>query len=471
MVSPAPVWVTAPAGDSRVVHVNATATGGGVAELLHRVVPAQAAAGWGAGWLVIGGDAGFFDTTKRMHHLLHGRTDPAVLDAATMARYRAVLAPQAAWLAERVTPRDVVCLHDPQTLGLAPALARAGVPVIWHCHIGTSRHAEPGPAAIWRAFAPELAVLDAVVTTLPEYAPPIPLARRHVIAPAVDLAAAKNRPLTEEEVARHLAAIGLTAGPAAAAVRAAAAHGAAAVRGAAETGGGAAGRGAAGAVVEQQAPLPDGARVVAQVSRWDPLKDMPGVVGLIPRLPADVHVVLVGADPADIPDDPEGAEVLRQVRAARDRLPADARARVHLVLTSLRHDEEAALVVNAVQRRADVVLQKCFEEGFGLAATEAMAKGRPVVAGAVGGLRHQIVDGQSGVLVDPHDPAAVASAVRRLLGDPALGRRLGAGAQARVAAAYLLPRLLSDYERLLRSLAGRPAGDDAAVKEEPWPTR
>lgn len=436
-----PGWVVMPQavpGRPRVVHVNATATGGGVAELLHGLVPAQNAAGLAAGWAVIGGTRRFYSITKRLHHLLHDNANPKALDGDAFADYRAVLAEQEDWFHENLIPGDVVCLHDPQTLGLAPALADAGVRVIWHCHIGTSRPAAPGPSVVWRAFSAELARVDAVITTLAEFAPPVPPGKRHTIEPAIDLCAPKNRELTEAAVAEILFDIGLTDS-----VRSSE-HSFSAF----ET---AAAPDRRGAVVEQFRLLPAQARVVAQVSRWDPLKDMPGVLRQLPGLPDDVHVVLVGPDPAHVLDDPEGFRVLREVRAVRDAMSPDDRVRVHLVLTSLRDADRAALVVNAVQRRADVVLLKSIEEGFGLAATEAMAKGRAVVAGAVGGLRRQILDGRNGLLVDPADQEAVRGAVLRLLDDPALRERLGAAAAARVAQMYTMPRLVADYARLLRS--------------------
>lgn len=328
-------WVVTPGPGRRLVHVNATATGGGVAELLHSVVPAQVAAGTNAGWCVISGPDSFFALTKSVHHLLHDRGDPAaVADPALWAAYRSVLEPQAAELAGQLGPGDVVVLHDPQTLGLAPRLAAAGARALWHCHIGTTAAGAPGPAAVWSALAPELAAVDGVLVAEPGYAPPA-VAARHLVSPAIDPGTAKNRPLPPAEVSALLAGIGLFAG--------------------------AAGPGAA--VVEQAAPIPPGSRLLVQVSRWDPLKDMPGVVRCVPDLPADVHLVLAGNDPDEIPDDPEGAAVLAEVRAVLAGLAGPDRDRVHLVRTRSWGGDQA-LLVNALQRRADVVLQKSLAEGL-----------------------------------------------------------------------------------------------------------
>lgn len=415
-----PTWVRHPPGGTRMVHVNSTAVGGGVAELLQGLVPAQAAAGVPVGWAVIGGTDRFYAVTKYLHHLLHDRADPKVIATpGFLAPYRSVLASQADWLAGQVTTGDVVVLHDPQTLGMAGRIAETGASVVWHCHIGTRKQGAAGPAAAWRAFAADLAALDAAVAAVPEFIPSVPAGHRHVAAPAIDPDAAKNRPLSASEIIRLLTDCGLT--------------------GRCDTG--------PYAVTIAERPLPDDARVVAQLSRWDPLKDMPGVLRTVPELPPDTHLVLAGTDPAEIPDDPEGAAVLDEVRTMYDGLATADRRRVHLVLTPARATERGALIVNAIQRRADVVVQKSLEEGFGLAVTEAMYKRRAVVASDVGGLREQITHGRTGLLVDPVGHTAAAYAIRALLDNPAYRRRLGERAAAQVRARYTMPRLAADYRR------------------------
>jgi trehalose synthase len=411
-----PVWEIEP-GTERplLVHVNATATGGGVSELLRGLARHQRAA-----WAVIAGTADFYAVTKYLHHLLHGRADPALLDDLALLRtYRATLAPQAEWFARRLTPGDVVVLHDPQTLGLAPGIKAAGARVVWHCHIGAVVAPERGPGAVWRAFDVELAALDAVVTTLPEFAPPN-VRDLFVVPPAIDPAAPKNRELTPDEVATVLAEIGLTTD-----------------------------RVSSGVTITQQKPLPHTARVVLQVSRWDRLKDMPGVVRCVVGLPDDVHLVLAGTDPTEIPDDPEGLAVLAEVGDVLTGLSEVDRARVHLVNISLKQPDYNALVVNALQRRADVVLQKSLQEGFGLTVAEAMVKGRAVIASEVGGLRLQIMDGHNGLLVDPVDLDAVRAALARLLDDPVLRQELGERARTSALERYTMRRLVEDYRKVL----------------------
>ncbi len=412
-----PEWERWPAVSPRLVHVTAPAREGGAAELVGGLVSAQAAAGTATGWVVIGGDPTFFAFTRYLHHLLHGGTDSLTSDRLAMSvpHYRAVLTSQAELLAAQLDPGDVVVLHDPHTLGMAPVLAAAGHRVVWHCHVGTTEDAS-GPSTVWHALATELSSVDAVVSALPEFAPQVvPAARRHVVAPAVDPDSARNRPLSRSEVAGLLADLGLT--------------------------GGAGGTGR----VEQDGPLPEDAPVVLQMSRWEPLKDMAGVLRCLPSLPPDVHVVLAGHDPDATPGDPEGRAVLEEVRELRDELSPADRARVHLVSLSAQDGERGALTANALQRRADVVLQKSLAEGLGLTVTDAMAKGRAVVAADVGGLRQQVSPGHSGLLVDPRDHGEVADAVRTLLDDPLLRRRLGKHAAESVHRRYLMPRLVADY--------------------------
>jgi len=418
MIRPAWQFETRSA-EPQLLHVNATATGGGVAELLHGLVPHQRAAGVNAGWVVIGGNVDFYAVTKYLHNLLHGRADPDRLaDPALMRIYREVLESQTSWFDGTLGAGDVVVLHDPQTLGLAPALHDTGARVVWHCHIGAVVPPERGPAAVWREMTTELAAVDAVVSTLPEFAPPsVPVGSRFVVPPAVDPAAAKNKELTAAEVATQLDGIGLTSAVATTRV----------------------------ATVTQESPVPPGARVVVQVSRWDPLKDMPAVLRVVEALPQDVHLVLAGVDPLEIPDDPEAPAVFADVLDALSQLSPEGRSRAHLVCISQRSPQANALLVNALQRRADVVLQKSAEEGFGLTATEAMLKGRAVVASAVGGLRTQITHGRNGLLVDPDDHRALTVALRTLLDDPQLRAELGACARAGVFERYTMNRLVDDY--------------------------
>ncbi|HKG24518.1 MAG TPA: glycosyltransferase, partial [Thermomicrobiales bacterium] len=205
--------------------------------------------------------------------------------------------------------------------------------------------------------------------------------------------------------------------------------------------------------------------LVVQVSRWDPLKDPIGVMtGFAAAAPEDAALVLAGPNVIAVTDDPEGAATFEQVLAAWRQLPEGNRGRVHLASLSMTDAEENAATVNALQRHAAVVVQKSLREGFGLTVTEAMWKGRPVVASRIGGIQDQIVDGEHGLLVDPTDLPAYGNAVRRVLDDPALGARLGTNARRRVADSYLGVRHLTQYADLLAELDA--SGGRGAERQE-----
>ena len=203
---------------------------------------------------------------------------------------------------------------------------------------------------------------------------------------------------------------------------------------------------------------PYGVPLVTQVSRWDRLKDPLGVLsGFVEHVAphTDAHLVLAGPAVEAVADDPEGAEVLNAVRRARLSLPEPMRRRVHCACLAMEDAEENAVVVNALQRRSAVVVQKSLAEGFGLTVGEAMWKSRPVVASAVGGIADQIEDGVSGVLLgDPEDLERFGAAVRGLLEDPGAAARMGAAARERVRERFLNMRHLVQYEQLFERLTG-----------------
>jgi trehalose synthase len=418
----------------RVVwNVSSTATGGGVAEMLHTLLGYVAGAGVDSRWLVLEGDPGFFRVTKRLHNAIHGLPGAAPFDAGDHERYRAVQDRNAPELLRRVGPADLVLLHDPQTGGLVGPVRDAGVPAVWRSHIGRDTPDEASTAA-WDFLRRYVEPADAFVFSRAVYAPPwVPAQRLAVIPPSIDPLSAKNRVLSPEECVRVLVRAGLLAGD-----------------GARDTG-----------TVQGAPPPPPDTRLVVQVSRWDRLKDMAGVMAGFARLPAearDAHLMLVGPSVAGVSDDPEGAEVLAECVAAWQVLPAEVRARVHLVSVPTDDPVENATIVNAVQRHAAVVVQKSLAEGFGLTVAEAMWKARPVVASAVGGIQDQIVSGRHGLLVaDPTDLDAFAAAVARVLGDGKLARRLGEAAQLRVREEFLGDRHLGQYVELFDSVLRTPA--------------
>jgi trehalose synthase len=416
-----------------VWHVNTTALGGGVAELLRVTVPQHQAAGIDSRWLVTRGNPEFFELTKQLHHMLHGMPGHGrPLGTDDEQRYAATTAAQAEAMVRRVQPGDLVLLHDPQTLGLAPTLRRAGLYVIWRSHIGT-RRSSPLVDAAWRFLTPYADAVDEFIFSSPAY-PPAFLAGRltTIIPPAIDPTATKCRPMGPDEVAGVLHAIGLQNFDAPSPASDMPDIGAA-------------------ARLLQSVPLPSGVPAVVQLSRWDPLKDMVGVLRAFTEhiAPATAaHLVLAGPDPDEVADDLENRAVLTDVVQAVTRLPEPLRRRIHLLVLSLQARHANALIVNALQRRATVVAQKSLEEGFGLAVTEAMYKRRPVVAGDTGGIREQMVDRCHGLLVPPHDLVAFGAAVRELLDDPALAARLATAGGKHCERHFLVAREHEQYARL-----------------------
>jgi len=428
--------------------VNSTARGGGVAELLHSLLPYVRGAGVDTRWVVLQDGPAFFEITKRLHNRLHGSEgDGGPLGPHERSLYEATLALNCTHLAEWIQPDDVVYLHDPQTAGLVPMLKRLGVGVIWRCHIGVDDPNDLVRGA-WDFLRPYVADADAYVFSRRQYMwDGLEEGKVWEMPPSIDPFAPKNEELDSAAVDAILAVIGLEAPPQAA--------------GAAPTftrGDGTPGRVDRHAEILQGAPLPPDAWVVAQVSRWDTLKDPGGLLQCFERhlVEPRIHLVIAAPSTGAVADDPEGAMVFGSVAAAWHQLPEEKRRRAHLVSLPMDDLEENAAMVNALQRRADVVVQKSLAEGFGLTVAEAMWKRRPLVASRVGGIQDQIVDGESGILIDdPRDLEGFAAAILSLLGDPERAARLGEGAEQRVLDRFLGVTRLVEYVELVAGLKPR----------------
>jgi trehalose synthase len=433
--------------DGRTVwNVNSTARGGGVAEMLAPLLAYARDAGVDARWRVIAGDERFFAITKRLHNRLHGyEGDGGPLGEKERAAYEEALAPNARALHDVVGPRDAVILHDPQTAGMVPALRERGVPVVWRCHVGVDAPNDLARDA-WAFLKPYAEAADAIVFSREAFEWDV-LDHRHmlVIPPTIDVFAPKNQELGEDCVDAILGAAGLR-------------HG------------GRDGRAAftrldgsestvrrRGELIEER-PLRAGEPYVLQVSRWDALKDPEGVIGGFAEHVAgrsDAHLIYAGPAVEAVSDDPEGAAVLAAAREQREALAPEARARVHLALLPMADLDENAAIVNALQRRAAVVVQKSLAEGFGLTVAEAMWKARPVVASRIGGIQDQIEDGRSGLLLDdPRDLGRFGAAVLELLEDRERAEAMGAAAQERVRDRFLGTHSLLSYLDLLRRVLG-----------------
>jgi trehalose synthase len=424
-------------------HVNSTARGGGVAELLQSLLAYARGAGVDVRWVTISGNAQFFEVTKRIHNHLHGSPgDGGDLGEAERRIYEGALVASAAALAERIRPDDLVYIHDPQPAGLTPLAQEEGMDVIWRCHVGVDHPNELARQA-WDFLRPYIEGANAYVFSRREFVwDGLDDGKLWIVPPSIDAFSPKNQDLDEDAVGSILATIGLAADEG---------------RGAPvfQRQDGSRARVDRQAQLTQDGPVPGDAPLLTQVSRWDRLKDPVGVLRCFAEHLRDqsTHLVLAGPSVADVADDPEGAEVLAEVEAIRASLPDEVRARTHLASLPMDDVEENAAMVNAIQRRADVVLQKSLAEGFGLTVAEAMWKARPVVAGRVGGIQDQIVDGVSGVLVDdPADLTAVAEAIDGLLADPERARTIGEGARRRVLDEFLGSRHLLQYLEHLKAL-------------------
>jgi len=384
----------APLRGLRVLHLNATPYGGGVSEMLRSAVPLLNDLGLTVDWRIVSGDRSFFDATKTLHNGLQGAGTE--LTAAQRDAYLATSRRNADLLDETY---DVVIAHDPQPAAIHGLGDDDGTRWVWRCHIDTSA---PNPAT-WAFFGPFLEAYEAAVFTLDAFVPPdLPVADVVTIPPAIDALSPKNLRLPETLARQVLDWTGL----------------------------------------RLDMPL------IAQVSRFDPWKDPMGVIEAyrlvrerVPRL----QLVLAGSMALD---DPEAWGIYERIRAEAD---PDPLIHVFTNLTGVGNIE-----VNAIQRLADVVVQKSVREGFGLVVSEALWKGTPVVAGRTGGIPLQMADGVGGYLVD--DVPGCADAIHRLLDDPATAADLAEAGRRRVREHFLLPRLLlNELDLLTRLVTEGPA--------------
>ncbi len=421
-------------GEARVWNISSTCVGGGVAEMLHRLLGYSLGCGIDTRWAVVDGDEEFFTITKRIHNRIHGFAgDGGALGPSEAAHYERVMDDNAAALVGRVNEGDVVILHDPQTVGLGDAFAQRGARVVWRCHIGAERTNGYTEEA-WSFLEPYLGHCCAYVFSHRGFVPDlIASADVSIIAPSIDPLSAKNRPLPHAQVDRLLVRVGL-------------------LDGVADSGT------PSEAILGGAGPVSRDDRVVVQVSRWDHLKDMQGVLegfAAIVEGHEDLRLALVGPEVNSVSDDPEGAMVLAECLTRWESLPQKQRRAIRIVTLPMDDIELNALMVNAIQRHAAVVVQKSLHEGFGLTVAEAMWKSRPVVASAVGGITDQVAPGTGILLSDPLDLDAFGKTLADLVMKPNEMAAMGRRARRRIRAEFLIDRHLVDYARLIESLATR----------------
>lgn len=379
-----------PLRGARVVHINATAFGGGVAEILSTLVPLMRDVGLEAEWQVIQGQDEFFNVTKACHNGLQGMDIPFTEEMkAIWRRYNE----RNAALFEG--EYDFAIVHDPQPAGLLHYHGKERVKHwAWRCHIDTS---QPNPA-YWDFFAPYISEYQAGIFTMEQYVGPgVNFEHLAIITPTIDPLSPKNVPLAVGRAREIVARFGL----------------------------------------DLSRPL------VTQVSRFDPWKDPLGVIDVYRMVKEQVPKVQLALVGSMASDDPEGWYYLDKTirHAGKDE-------DIHIL-----HNFHGvgALEVGAFQTVSDVVIQKSTREGFGLVVTEALWKGKPVVGGNVGGIPLQIIDGQTGFLVDSVDECADRTLY--LLEHPAEAARMGAAGRERVRQHFLSTRYLANYLQLFNHLA------------------
>ena len=367
-----------PFRDLRVVHVNSTYYGGGVAEVLSSKTLLMNSLGVRTGWRVIQGSPDFFSVTKKIHNALQG--DEIDLTARKKQIYEDVIYENA--VRNHLT-HDIVVIHDPQPLAMIRHYRKHG-PWIWRCHVDLSNPNRD----VLRYLLPHIERYDAVILTLREYRQKFRTPQRFFF-PTINPFSITNRELTGKEIDERLDHYG----------------------------------------------IPTDLPLVVQISRFDRWKDPQGVIQAfrVARKEVDCTLVLLGNVATD---DPEGAEVYGSLMDSREE---------RIIILSA---QDSALV-NALQRRATVVLQKSLREGFGLTVAEAMWKGTPVIGGDVGGIRHQIRDGRNGFLVSSVQEAA--KRIVTLIRDRNLRRSMGEKARETVRDNFLLTGSVERYLDLFGS--------------------
>ena len=388
------VSLAKPLAGKRVLHINATETGGGVAELLRTLVPLTNSVGLQADWAVMRGAPEFFDVTKAMHNSLQGNNMAWTEEMWDIwRRYNKANAQDL-----EMHDYDFVVVHDPQPAALLNFVRNRNSSTngrwLWRCHIDLTDASEE----VWDVFMPFLDLYDGLVFTMPTYVKEgLNGYNVAIIPPGIDPLTPKNTPLPPEVQTRVLS----------------------------------------DASIDPDRPI------ISQISRFDPWKDPLGVIDVykkVKHMVKGLQLVMVAAMAGD---DPEGwvyyEKTLRHAGEDPD---------IHFLVDLFGRGNDVP--VNVVQSASKVVLQKSIREGFGLVVTEALWKGKPVVAGDAGGIRLQVRDGETGYLASTTDD--FAERTLQLLKDPAEGERLGSAAKEHVRENYLITRLLRDYLTVFNQL-------------------
>ncbi len=372
----------------KVVHVNSTRVGGGVAEILAKLVPLMNDLGIETSWEVINGEDDFYQCTKGFHNGLQGNV--VNIPRHLLENFEETNTQNAKKLRPQLEDADIVIIHDPQPAPLIELCPNRRGKWVWRCHIDVSRPYRP----IWQYLRLFVSQYDASIFSLANFAQPLSHPQ-YLIPPSIDPLSDKNIELPDDEVNKIYSEFDLD---------------------------------------------PDNPMVV-QVSRFDRFKDPVGVIQafkLATRYHPGLQLVLAGGTATD---DPEGAAVLEEVQAA-------AGDDKNIKILSLPGD--AHRTINALQRASDIVIQKSVKEGFGLTVTEGLWKGKPVIGGNTGGIKLQVVNHHTGFLVD--SPEGAAMRIRYLLRRNRMRAEIGRKAKEFVRENFLLTRHLREYLTLMLAL-------------------
>jgi len=336
--------LAAPLKGAKVLHINSTKEGGGVAEILHKLIPLKQALGIEADWDIITGNQEFYQCTKGFHNALQGMRQS--ISEKLLQNYEKINRENEEKLRSKLQEADFVFIHDPQPAPLLKMIPERRGKWIWRCHIDASKPYRQ----VWKYLREWVTPYDASIFSLPEFAQPLPHPQ-YIIPPSIDPLSEKNCPLPDYEIKNVFSEFNL----------------------------------------DPQLPL------ITQVSRYDRFKDPVGVIEaykLASKL-TPLQLVLAGGGASD---DPEGEMVLNEVKEA-----SNGADNIHVLLLPA----DANRTINALQRASDIILQKSIREGFGLTVSEGMWKGKPVIGGDTGGIRLQVINHFTGFLVRTPEGAAL----------------------------------------------------------------
>lgn len=379
--------LAAPLKGMKIIHVNSTREGGGVAEILNRLVPLQRELNMDASWEVINGDKRFYQCTKKMHNALQGNREE--IPENLLRHYEKINFLNCNELKSKLEQADFVFIHDPQPALLLHSCSGRKGKWVWRCHIDVSHPYRP----VWKYLRQHVQGYDASIWSLSTFAQPLPHPL-YLIPPSIDPLNEKNIDLSDEEVKTFL----------------------------------------------DQWEISKNIPIITQISRFDRFKDPVGVIQAyrLVRKNVPVQLVLAGGGATD---DPEGAKVLKEVRSFAGGDPD-----IHL----LELPPDAHRTINAIQRGSDIIIQKSLREGFGLTVTEGLWKSKPVIAGDTGGIRLQVINHQTGFLVN--SPEGAALRIRYLLKHRDILHSMGEKAHQLVLENFLITRHVREYLTLIVAL-------------------